>query len=157
MRASQSPGLRPEFDMSSPLEKKFWSKVDVVIIDPDACWQWRGTIGTGGYGTFRFRGQTYRAHRLAWQISNGAIPEGLHILHKCVRNRSCVNSAHLYAGTPKDNMADMTRQRTAHIVSDWEATVIRELYAKGEHSQLAIAHLHGISSLLVNRIVKEAY
>jgi hypothetical protein len=42
-------------------------------------------------------------------MSNGAIPEGLHVLHRCDEPRCC-NPEHLFLGTQAENMADMHRK-----------------------------------------------
>ena len=55
----------------------------------------------------RFGGTSTRAHRIAWQIAYGPIPAGLLVLHTC-DNPGCVNPVHLYIGTQKDNMRDMS-------------------------------------------------
>jgi hypothetical protein len=62
-----------------------------------------------GYGSLRFGGANLRAHRLSWQLSNGVIPEGGHILHRCDIPQ-CVNPDHLFLGTHSDNMRDKERK-----------------------------------------------
>ena len=60
-----------------------------------------GLIGEGGKC-----GRMLRAHRLAWVIEYGSIPDGLSILHHC-DNPPCVNVLHLFLGTQATNQADM--------------------------------------------------
>ena len=89
---------------------RFWSRVTVPQprLDKDYCWNWRASIDRHGYGQFKvFRDTSpQRAHRVAWSIFHGPIPEGLMILHSC-HNRKCCNPAHLRHGTHIDNMKDM--------------------------------------------------
>lgn len=69
----------------------------------DGCWTWRGCLHSSGYGSFYMGRQKVSAHRLAFVIHNGEIPDGLVIDHLC-RNRSCVNPEHLEAVTQSRNV-----------------------------------------------------
>ena len=64
-----------------------------------------------GYGTLRMGGRTSKAHRVAYEMSRGTIPERKLILHLCHR-RSCIQPAHLYAGTRKQNAEDRLARLT---------------------------------------------
>ena len=78
--------------------------------DPvSGCLEWTGYINARGYGCFGLKSQSRLAHRVAYILANGGIPEGLFVLHRC-DNRKCCNSEHLFAGTNDDNMKDMVRK-----------------------------------------------
>lgn len=77
------------------------------------CWIWDGTKEHGGYGVIDSMGKRYRAHRIAYAIHKGAIPDGLMILHSC-DVRDCVNPAHLRAGTAAENMQDKVDRGRCH-------------------------------------------
>jgi hypothetical protein len=84
-------------------EERFWAKVDKSA-GPDGCWPWLAARQPGRYGQFSL---THRcqigAHRFAYELSAGPIPDGLVIDHLC-RNPICVNPAHLEAVTGRQNL-----------------------------------------------------
>jgi len=83
---------------------------------PDGdCVLYTGTLTPTGYGAIYDSEQRRRraAHRVAYEIHVGPIPDGLCILHaRDCPNRNCVNPAHLRPGTQKENMAD--REAVGH-------------------------------------------
>jgi hypothetical protein len=100
---------RPEFDYAD----RFWAKV----LRSDGCWLWSACVDEHGYGSFvrlqedgshRLEG----AHRVAWELTHGPIPDGLRVCHHC-DTPPCVRPDHLFLGTQADNMADMQRKGRA--------------------------------------------
>lgn len=83
----------------------------------DNCWPWVGNCNENGYGTFYFRGKTWKAHRASYAIFCGEIPSGLFVCHHC-DNPPCVNPSHLFLGHANVNMKDMVRKgRAGHLIS----------------------------------------
>lgn len=80
--------------------------------DLSPCVEWEGARHPQGYGRTWVDGKSRRAHRVAWEETNGPIPEGMWVLHKC-DNPPCVNIDHLFLGTAKDNAQD-TVQKGRH-------------------------------------------
>lgn len=77
---------------------RFWGKVDVR--GPDDCWMY--TDGGNSYGSFYFKGRSFRAHRFAYLVSGKTIPDGLVLDHTCCVHY-CVNPAHLEVVTQEEN------------------------------------------------------
>lgn len=139
-------------------EDRFWSKVRIG----DGCWTWTASLRHKGYGQFRFDGKTRKAHRVSWEIANGPIPEGQHVLHRC-DNPACVRPSHLFLGTNEDNHADMMakgrngyaahRGETNGFARLDEESVrrIRRLLADGQ-TQKELGRLFGVSNQTIFRI-----
>lgn len=88
-----------------PVKIRFFEKVKKT----NACWLWTGCIHRQGYGEINVNGKSVLAHRVSWEIHNGAIPPNMKILHHC-DIPPCVNPRHLFLGTQKDNMIDCFRK-----------------------------------------------
>lgn len=143
---------------------RFWSKVDIK--GPDDCWLWlawrdKRKSGKECYGRFRYKGIMDRAHRVAYELVIGGIPKGLYILHKC-DTPACVNPAHLFVGTQKDNMQDMAakdrrpsqagaKHPNARLTEE-EVLEIRELGQQGLPPR-KLAPLYGVSNNYIYEII----
>ncbi|QQD21197.1 hypothetical protein GJQ54_05145 [Oceanospirillaceae bacterium ASx5O] len=82
------------------------------------CWVWVGSKRGSPrikYGSFWNGKKHVAAHRFSWEMVNGEIPEGGDVRGMCVchhcDNPLCVNPAHLFLGTHKDNMQDKVRKQ----------------------------------------------
>lgn len=145
-----------------PLVKRLWAKVQIPET-PDSCWLWTAHVNTSGYGQISDdNGKLKLASRIIYEIYNGAIPDGLLVLHTC-DNPQCVNPNHLFVGTQFDNMRDMMKKgrgvmRKGHArhprrkVSKEDIGRIKQLYKEGMY-QKDIAILFAIHQASVSRIV----
>lgn len=90
---------------------RFWAKVE----KSEGCWLWIGTGNRSGYGHFSIRGRGGRAkvgaHRFAYELAVGPIPDGLTIDHLCF-NTSCVNPDHLEPVSQAENSKRAWKART---------------------------------------------
>lgn len=144
-------------------QKRFWSKVNIG--DPDKCWNWTASGRGQGYGAIKIDGIVYDAHRIAYIITYGDIPDGMWVLHKC-NNRACCNPNHLYAGTRSDNTKDSFNDGTLSLINAKKAhgeahgqsklklqqvNEIRELIKSGRTIR-SVANQYGISHSQVFRI-----
>ena len=94
----------------------FWLRVEIKRLKD--CWNWIGRVHQNGYGLYdsSIRKSAVRAHRMAWMLSRGQIPDGKFVLHKC-DNRRCCNPKHLFIGTLKDNMQDASKK--GRVKNNW--------------------------------------
>ena len=146
-------------------EERFWSKVTLGAWND--CWPWTASLRTGGYGSFWISQGNVGAHRVAFTLVHGPIPDDLCICHLC-DNPPCVNPAHLFAGSHEDNQADKIRKKRhargvnhgASRISFDIAAEIRELSARGvkqtvlaDRFEVSRAAIH---SILTNRVWRPA-
>lgn len=132
----------------------FWRMVD----KSGDCWIWKGAIGTDGYGKRSRKNQSTRAHRMAYEMARGPIPEGMVICHTC-DNPPCVRPDHLWAGTVADNARDMAAKgRASRKVSNAKLNVaiandIRAEYRQGGVTMRGLALKYDVAESSVNRII----
>lgn len=94
----------------------FWGRALIG----DGCWEWQGSRMGGAYGRVHVQRRGRYAHRVAWELTNGPIPDGLVVCHHC-DNPPCVRPDHLFLGTVQDNTDDKMRKgrHVAHY-GRWE-------------------------------------
>jgi transcriptional regulator with XRE-family HTH domain len=144
-RVYKRRGLRARFD-------------EKVRPDPrSGCWLWGGATRVDGRGIIRGEAsEMVLAYRVAFELYVGPIGAGLFVCHHC-DNPSCVNPAHLFAGTAGDNHRDMMRKgrgspppASVGSAASWSKLteeIVRECrarYADGE-SQSVLAREFGVS------------
>ena len=118
------PPLPPACEVFTPIAKsRFWRKVSPA--PSDACWIWHGAANARGYGNFGFEKRTYLAHRVAYELTHGAVPAGMDLDHLC-RTTGCVNPDHLEPVTFLANMrrryAENPDERDTHCLRGHEYT-----------------------------------
>jgi hypothetical protein len=135
--------------MTKP-EIMFWDRVGPE--DERGCWPWIGDKN-GGYGRFECDDKKIPAHRFAYALLVGPIPDGLYVCHHC-DNTACVNPKHLYAGTQAENVADMWRRGRSHDrrgignsraqLSERDVLEIRAAYAAGGITQRELSQRYRV-------------
>lgn len=118
-------------------EARFWAAVDKD--GPGGCWVWNGYCQRFGHG-WTTHGL---AHRHAWELLRGPVPEGMFVLHRC-DNPPCVNPEHLYLGDHQANAEDRCnrgrhvrgeRNHFAKLTAEQVCDIRREYKKYGPHKQ----------------------
>jgi hypothetical protein len=135
-------------------EERFWEKV----VRGDGCWEWLAKKNNKGYGMFGGRKVDgfVLAHRVAYELTHGAIPKGRFVLHRC-DNRGCVNPEHLFVGDYIDNVRDMhAKGRGRAKITYAVAEEIRARRTRGESRKEIMVAL-GVSVHTVKDVVSRSW
>lgn len=144
-----------QVDLPTPDPRAYLSKNSAKVGE---CVVWKKKANKGGYGIASFGGRNRPAHVLSWVVANGTeVPDGMQINHRC-HNRACIRPEHLYAGTQKENVADMlaagrdnyARGERCGVAKLDEAKVI--LIRKSGDTTAALARLLSVSESLVRAV-----
>jgi hypothetical protein len=148
--------------------ERFWNKVQKD--EKTGCWLWTAGKHARGYGFFSYLGRNVRATHHAFLLAHGRPHKaGLCICHTC-DTPACVNPAHLFEGTARENTQDAIRKgrykfNSANfkprrgeanpnaVLSDAQADQIRRLYSSGNFRQQDLATQFGCDQTTISRIV----
>lgn len=150
---------------TSKRDAAFWRRVDVR--GPNECWLWKidTQLTQRGYGAAFYGTIHTTAHRIAYMLVKGAIPDGMSILHSCDVRRCC-NTAHHFPGTSQDNTDDMIEKGRQNFPGgprgerngncrypDELVAAIRAAYDAGEGIARVLANRFGVSRSQVQNFV----
>jgi hypothetical protein len=148
---------------------KFWGKVNIG--NSKECWNWKKGKTSKGYGTFYISRISMQAHRVAYALTFGDIPENMCVLHRC-DNPACCNPSHLFLGTNQDNVDDKMqkgRYKSGYTfrylrfngeqcgsakLTNAQVKEIRNRYDGKRGSASRLAREYDVSKSTVSRIVK---
>ena len=145
------------------MDRKQWFLSRLDCDAPNGCWTWTRCVDSRGYGHVVVSGKAWRAHRYAYTLFVGPIPQGVGhhgtvVMHTC-DNRKCCNPAHLKLGDHQTNMADMKakarRKEIGAGASNGRAKLsIKQVNAirSDTRGKRTIAPEYGISPAQVQRI-----
>jgi len=142
-----------------PIERRFWGKVE----KGDGCWLWNGSKDVRGYGRIGAGGggsAPLLAHRVAWELTRGPIPDRLVVCHRC-DNPSCVNPDHLFLGSHKTNTQDAVQKGRMprgerHYKAKLNEAAVLEIRRMGDRnvSMTHIGRIFGVDPETARDVVK---
>lgn len=147
-----------------PLWDRFIEKFEMVE-DHQVCWIWRASTDPCGYGTIGFEKKIFSAHRLSYLFFVGTIPKNKEVCHTCDQ-RNCVNPAHLFLGTHRQNMRDASlknrladrkgEQNARAILNKDQVAYIRKNFIKRhrDFSAAALSRMFGTSTGAIHDVLK---
>lgn len=152
-----------------PIMDRFMENVSVPKIASN-CWIWTGKKDRKGYGlmhAYRENGEPFNtgAHRISWSLFRGKIEPGKIICHHC-DIPVCVNPAHLFIGTHKDNVDDMYKKGRRVVsgfpgeknsgckITEEIVKKIRDDYSSKKYSQEQIGSFYGLKQSQISRIIR---
>jgi len=143
-------------------KKDLLSKILII----GECWVWQRQVRKNfphGVTSFRFNGREtkHQAHRVAYILWKGKIPESLFVLHQC-DNPRCINPDHLHLGTQKDNIREMRERGRAKDetrgskgekhhkskLKDEDILKIRKLRSEG-YTGTKLAQMFGVTNPMI--------
>lgn len=137
--------------------ESFWNRVNKG--NPSECWNWIGSIGKHGYGKVSWNGKDCRAHRIAFELTNGFIDPELEVMHSC-DHKPCCNPGHLSQGTTLDNAKDRNakgrhvhgERQSSAVLTELQVTEIFKLCQT--QSQYKVAERFNVSQSTVGAIAR---
>lgn len=114
------------------------------------CMEWLGLV-VDGYGSMRCDHKMKKVHRIVYEATYGAIPDGMHVLHAC-DNRQCCEPVHLFLGTNAENILDKVKKdRSGKKLCTEDARNIKIMLREGS-SAGELSKIYGVHQSIISRI-----